>query len=79
MVRKKLSIILKKKTIRDFATKTIRDLISILIKQARIPVRPLHHAIKQHEKHFESWKDVKRLRHRKTTSSCTKEEREEIC
>ena len=51
----------------------IRDLIPIWIKQARIPVRPKHHAIKQLEKHFQSWKDLKRFRNRQALAQKKKE------
>ena len=63
----------EKKKIRDSATKTIGDLISILIEQARIPVQPEHHAIKQLEKHFQSWKDLKCFRNRQTLAQKKKE------
>ena len=63
----------EKEAIRDSAAKTIRDLIPILIEQARISVQPENHAIKQLEKHFQSWKDLERLKNRQTLAQKRKE------
>lgn len=46
----------KKKTIRESAIKTIRDLVPIWTGKARIPVRPEHHAILQLETLYETGK-----------------------
>lgn len=64
----------EKETIRESATKTIRDLIPFWVGKARIPVRPEHHAIKQLEILFQTWKDLKRLRNRRTPAQIKKEE-----
>jgi hypothetical protein len=63
----------EKQTIRESAANTIRDLIPIWTGQARIPVRPEHRAIMQLEALFQTWKDLKRLRNRRTPAQIKKE------
>lgn len=63
----------EKKTIRESATKTVRDLIPLWEGQARIPIRPEHHAVTQLENLFQTWKDLKRLRNRRTSAQINKE------
>ena len=64
----------EKKKVHESATQTIRDLNPIWVGKARIPVRPEQHAIKQLEKLFHYWKDLKRLRNQRNPSQIKKEE-----
>ena len=62
----------EKKTVREAATETVRQLQEIWLGKARIPVKPEQHYIKKLELLFQTWKDLKRLRNRKTAAQTNK-------
>ena len=64
----------EKKTVREAATESVRQVQAIWVGKARIPVKPEQHSIKKLETLFQSWKYLKRLRTRKTPAQISKQE-----
>lgn len=64
----------EKKTIREAATESVRQTQAIWVGKGRIPVKPEQHSVKKLESLFQTWKDLKRLRNRKTPAQVCKQE-----
>jgi hypothetical protein len=64
----------EKQTIREAATESVRQVQAIWVGKARIPVKPEQHSVKKLEALFQTWKDLKRLRNRKTPAQVCKQE-----